>query len=146
MGALSSWPWMAMVHHHLEQFSAWLVTQAGLVTMNLNFQQIHCIGWKSGTWSQDYLILGDDLVTADKQVAETYIEVTTALAVKIGLTKSLISDKDSLNFTNQSYVGETNVFPLSSEEMVGIDSLARRAELACRVVSRGWTSMSSAEW
>jgi len=146
MGALSSWSSMAMVHHLLVQFSAWRVTQAGLATMNLSLQQIRRIGWKPGTWFQDYLILGDDLVIADKQVAEAYIEVATALGVKIGLAKSFISDKGFLNFANQSYVGETNVSPLSFKEMIGVDSLARRAELACRAVRRGWTSMSSTGW
>lgn len=131
MGALSSWSSMALVHHLLVQYSAWthVVSQGKIMS-----------------WFMDYLVLGDDVVIADKQVAETYQSILASFGITVGLAKSFVSKDGMFNFANQSFVGKDNISPLSLREEVGIDSLPARAELALRAVRRGWLDLSKGNW
>lgn len=52
MGALSSWGMLALTHHLLVQLAAFRVGKT--------------------TWFEDYALLGDDIVIADRAVAESY--------------------------------------------------------------------------
>jgi hypothetical protein len=126
MGALSSWSSMAMVHHFLVQYSAW---KCGYLT-----------------WFSDYLVLGDDVVIANKRVAEMYQAILLSFGIQIGLAKSFISTTGMFNFANQSYVGFHNISPLSLREEAGIDSLDARMELALRAVRRGWKDLTGNHW
>jgi hypothetical protein len=76
MGALSSWPSMAMVHHAIVQFSA---HKAGL----LNSQ-------RAEFWA--YRILGDDVVIGNGEVGRAYTAVCEAHHVKICRKVSMVSD------------------------------------------------------
>lgn len=59
MGALSSWPSMALVHHVLVQFSAFTADKySAFQTLEFPFR--------------DYMILGDDIIIANEKVAESY--------------------------------------------------------------------------
>jgi hypothetical protein len=127
MGALSSWSSMALVHHLLVQYSAYTVCG-------------------DTGWFMAYLVLGDDVVIADKLVAERYQSILASFGITVGLAKSYISKEGMFNFANQSYIGEDNISPLSLREEVGIDSLPARAEMALRAVRRGWIDLSRGNW
>jgi hypothetical protein len=75
MGALSSWPSLALTHHFLVQAAAW---KAGKVPV--------------GTWFTDYAILGDDIVIFDKDVADEYKRLISHIGMTIGLHKSVLSN------------------------------------------------------
>lgn len=126
MGALSSWSSMAMIHHLLVQFSA------------------HQCGYSG--WFMDYLVLGDDIVIANKRVAVMYQAILAAFGIKIGLAKSFITENGMFNFANQTYIGFDNISPLSLKEELGITSLPARVELALRAVRRGWIDINQISW
>jgi len=127
MGALSSWSSMALCHHLLVQYSAWIC------------------GYREG-WFLDYLVLGDDVVIANANVAYAYQHLLASFGIKVGLAKSFISETGMFNFANQSYVLNENISPLSLKEEVGITTLPARVEFALRAVRRGWISMLGSNW
>jgi len=127
MGALSSWSSMALVHHLLVQYAAYNV-------------------YGIETWFMAYLVLGDDIVIADKLVAERYQAILASFGIVVGIAKSYISKEGMFNFANQSFVGTDNISPLSLREEVGVDSLPARAEIALRAVRRGWLDLSGGNW
>jgi hypothetical protein len=147
MGALSSWSSMAMVHHLMVQFSAFIWN--GKFYSDL-FARDFLVGshveYIPFTWFQDYLILGDDLVIFHEGIAKEYLRLSEALGIKVGMTKSYISEIGFINFASQSYVSDTNVSPLSFKEFIGVDSLTTRAEFALRAGRRGWFDLTSSKW
>jgi hypothetical protein len=80
MGAYSSWAIFALTHHFVVQYSA---KQEGLI---LPFS--------------DYMLLGDDIVIANKAVAERYISNMTDLGVGISLHKTHVSN-DTYEFAKR---------------------------------------------
>jgi len=153
MGALSSWSAMAMVHHFLVQFCAFVEQKelelprnpARYVSMLSDKIYLHSV-MHTASWFMDYLILGDDLVIADEKVALRYIAVCSSLGIKVNLKKSYVSESGFFNFANQSYMGTVNVSPLSLKEFVGVSSLAQRVEMALRATRRGWADLSGTKW
>nr|QDH87172.1 MAG: RNA-dependent RNA polymerase [Mitovirus sp.] len=131
MGALTSWASMALVHHALVLFAA---ANSGVIRGSALLSFL------------DYLVLGDDVVIANRRVAEEYIRLCASLGIKIGLNKSFISENGFFNFANQSFQGTVNVSPLSMKEEAQITSLPARAELALRAIRRGWRSVTSNAW
>jgi hypothetical protein len=125
MGALSSWAALALVHHALVQFAAWRV---GEFPYN------------------GYLVLGDDVIIAGSKVGWAYYHICESFSILIKLFKSFKSFKGMFNFANQTYVGRTNISPLSLREEVGITSLPARAELFCRALRRGWIDLQTSGW
>jgi hypothetical protein len=77
MGALSSWAMLALTHHVIVQYAAHLTRASD----------------EQPRWFGRYAVLGDDVVIADRRVAEVYLRVIESLGVKVGLSKSLISEK-----------------------------------------------------
>jgi hypothetical protein len=75
MGAYSSWAAMALTHHVIVQYASVL---AGVTTPSEYFER--------------YVLLGDDLVIADRDVADKYLELCKLLDMPINLDKSLISE------------------------------------------------------
>lgn len=75
MGAYSSWAMLALTHHLLVQVSAWRSGQTPV-----------------GVWFEDYAVLGDDLVIANKVVAMEYLKLLKELGMEVNLSKSLLSD------------------------------------------------------
>jgi len=75
MGAYSSWAMLALTHHLLVQIAA---IRAGAVPL--------------GTWFTEYAVLGDDLVIADKRVADSYLQLLKEMGMEVNLYKSLLSD------------------------------------------------------
>lgn len=80
MGAYSSWAIFALTHHLTVQYSA---KMAGEI---LPFR--------------DYMLLGDDIVIANKAVSERYLEVMGQLDVGISLHKTHVSD-DTYEFAKR---------------------------------------------
>jgi hypothetical protein len=131
MGALTSWASMALVHHALVLYAA---LRAGVVSPSslLSFR--------------DYMVLGDDIVVANKAVAEMYVLLMKELQVPLSLTKSHISELGMFNFANQTFVGNRNVTPVSLREEVNATCLPERIELSFRLARRGWLSLASRTW
>lgn len=100
MGCLSNWAMLALTHHYLVQFAA---KQAGY----------------KGLWFPGYVILGDDIVIADKEVAVHYRQLMVDIGVPINTHKSLVSTNGSFEFAKQFVYGpsSTNCSPFSISEI-----------------------------
>jgi hypothetical protein len=131
MGALTSWASMALVHHALVLYSAVCV---GVVTPS----QILLF--------RDYMVLGDDVVIANRAVARFYQALMKELHVPLSLAKSHISEHGMFNFANQTYVGAMNCSPASLREEVNANSMSERIELALRLFRRGWKDFGDRVW
>jgi len=103
MGALTSWAMLAMTHHAIVQMAAALS------------------GRTSGDdWFEDYALLGDDIVIADRLVADTYLKIMAGLGVGIQLSKSVhdSSGRGVLEFAKRVYYGGFSVGPLALLEVL----------------------------
>jgi len=125
MGARSSWGALAIVHHALVQFAASCVNRQPF---------------------SDYLVLGDDIVIADKDVAHWYKVICDHLGVKIGLAKSFCSAESFFNFANQSFSGATNLSPISFKEELSHEGLTSRIESLWKVVEKGVLDISKTDF
>jgi hypothetical protein len=119
MGTLSSWASMAIVHHAIELYSA---KKAGIDPFTF----------------QGYRILGDDNVTANEHVANSYLSVTKDLCIPTSPAKTMIGKVFS--FASQYFLGKVNISPLSMKEEMRISLPAQRVEFALRALRRGWCS------
>lgn len=126
MGALSSWPAMALVHHAVVQFSAYLC------------------GWR--VWFKDYLVLGDDIIIANEAVADTYLKVCSDFGIEVGLAKSFVSRKGFGSFAGRFFLNDTDLSPVSLSEEIAIRGPAARMELVWRSVRRGVWSLGDTNW
>lgn len=97
MGALSSWAMLALTHHLLVQVAAFRV------------------GFTS--WFPDYAVLGDDIVIANKAVAQAYLSLMKVLGVEINLSKSLISSVGGCEFAKKVIVDGVDLSPLGVKEL-----------------------------
>lgn len=107
MGALSSWAMLALTHHFIVQYCAMI-------------ERVMPVHPKTGLplWFTDYAILGDDIVIANKKVANRYRKVMASLGVTIGLAKSLVSPKGTaLEFAKRTFWNGVDVSPISFTEI-----------------------------
>lgn len=119
MGALSSWALLALTHHFIVQYAAFKVGVVG--------------------WFKDYLVLGDDVVIFDKDVAAQYCLIMADLGVEIGFAKSLVS-KDSFEFAKRFVSRGENLSAVSFKELdVGAASLDVMLNLLTRFNADSWT-------
>jgi len=123
MGAYSSWASLAWVHHFLVQ----------LAYLEVGGQEFFL----------DYLVLGDDLVIANKEVAAAYLQLCEAFGITVGLAKSFTS-VGLINFANKTYWKSDNVSPLSLKEELLARSWPARVSLASRV-SNLWYAIGNEE-
>lgn len=95
MGAYSSWAIFSLTHHILVQYAAYLNGISGQF--------------------RDYLLLGDDIVIYNEEVAKSYESILSALAVEIQSEKSLVS-KDTFEFAKRIFHKgqELTGFPLAA--------------------------------
>lgn len=121
MGAYSSWASLALVHHFVVQLSAFRV---GIDRF------------------QDYLVLGDDIVIANKEVADSYLQVCKDYGIVVGLPKSFISNKGFFQFASQNIWGQTNISPVSLREIINANDLSSRIEFSLRLARRGMIDIS----
>jgi hypothetical protein len=91
MGALSSWAMLAVTHHVIVQISAQKAGYSGLF--------------------QDYSILGDDIVIANRNVAEQYQILMKGLGLEINLSKSLISTEGVIEFAKRWFHNDIDLSP-----------------------------------
>jgi hypothetical protein len=131
MGALTSWASMALVHHALVLYAA---VSSGTVSLDRLLTFI------------DYMVLGDDIVIANRVVAERYVAIMEALKVPLSLAKSHISDLGMFNFANQTFVKDVNVSPVSLREEINATCLPERIEMSLRMARRGWMDLASRTW
>lgn len=96
MGALSSWAMLALTHHIMVRIAA---TRAGLSDFKL------------------YMVLGDDLVIADSDVAKYYLQLAKEWDIGINLSKSVLSRNGSFEFAKRFFYKGNDVSGLSFKEM-----------------------------
>lgn len=123
MGAYSSWASLAWVHHFLVQLAHLEVGGSGFFL--------------------DYLVLGDDLVIANEEVASKYLQLCEAFGITVGLAKSFTS-VGLINFANKTYWKSVNVSPLSLKEELLAASWPARVSLASRVTDL-WYAIGTEE-
>jgi len=97
LGLYASWPLFALSHH----FVVWLAAE-------------RVYGPSAPPFSR-YAILGDDVVIADRLVAEQYARILGDLQVKISLQKSIISSSGAFEFAKRFFVkkGRVDCSPVS---------------------------------
>jgi hypothetical protein len=81
MGTYSSWPVFTLTHHLVVQYCA------------------HLCGFKDLSFNQ-YILLGDDIVIKNDDVARMYIRVMTRMGVEISTNKTHVS-KDTYEFAKR---------------------------------------------
>jgi hypothetical protein len=97
MGALSSWATFALSHHLLVQYVA------------------ETLGYPN---FDDYALLGDDIVIANKEVAQGYYNLVTAVfGVDINLSKSVISDHGLVEFAKRLVSPEYEYTPVGPKNI-----------------------------
>lgn len=95
MGSLSSWAGLAVTHHWIVQYAAFLVTN-------------------SYTWNEQYEILADDLVIFNKEIADKYLEIMTGIGCEINLHKSIVShNKPVFEFAKRTCLNDHIVSGIS---------------------------------
>jgi hypothetical protein len=99
MGGLSSWAGLAITHHWLVQYAAYLAT--GKLC-----------------WNEDYEILGDDLVIFDKAIADEYLKLMTLIGCEINLSKSINShNRPVFEFAKRTCWGPNIVSGISMNQV-----------------------------
>jgi len=122
MGALSSWAMLNLVHHMMIQFIA---SSLGKV--------------RRGQWYLEYLVLGDDLVLFEKDVADRYLSLCKEIGVEINLAKSIISlNRPVLEFAKRTSINGIDVSAVSLKELIVSNNFFGRLALTTRLISRGW--------
>lgn len=122
MGALSSWAMLNLVHHMMIQFIA-----------------VHLDKVPFGSWYSEYVILGDDLVLFDKEVANRYLSLCKELGVDINLSKSIISEsKPVLEFAKRTSVKGVDVSALPFKELLSSNNFFGRLALTTRLIRNSW--------
>ena len=125
MGALSSWGALALVHHAIVRYSAFLCGHQHYLK---------------------YLVLGDDVVIEGTDVANKYREVCGNLGISLSLPKSYLSSEGLFNFASQTMLADTNISPLSfKKDLAMVDGFSRLTSLLS-AVPRGLVDFSSASW
>lgn len=125
MGALSSWAMLALTHHALVQYASFRVNPAP-------------------GWFIRYAVLGDDVVIADRVVAQEYLRIMKDIGVEVGLAKSLVSKDGSLEFAKRTWIRGRDATPVSLAEMlVALRSLGALGELVAKNMKFGVIQLSS---
>lgn len=118
MGALSSWPALALTHHWILQYCSNLLGRSG--------------------WEDNYEILGDDLVVFDSALADKYLEIAKILGVEINLTKSISSfDRPVFEFAKRTCFGNLDLSPISIKQLLSNDQLSERTMNVVSFLKRG---------
>jgi hypothetical protein len=125
MGAFSSWALLALTHHAIVQYAAFRVNPAP-------------------GWFLLYAVLGDDVVIADRLVAQEYLRIMKDIGVEVGLAKSLVSKDGSLEFAKRTWIRGRDATPVSLAEMlVALRSLGALGELVAKNMKFGVIRLSS---
>lgn len=120
LGYYGSWALFALTHHYL----VWLAADKVYRNRTRPFQ--------------NYALLGDDIVIADKGVAGEYRKYLELLQVKISDAKSVVSDRGAFEFAKQFWVGSKNLSPVSAKAVLasysptGVIQLSRKYKLSAK--------------
>lgn len=107
MGGLSSWVGLAITHHFIVQYCNHRLNRHG--------------------WTEDYEVLGDDIVIFDKRLAQCYLEVMKDLGVEINLSKSLISPNlPVFEFAKRTLYKGVRVSAIPFKQLISQTSLGAR--------------------
>lgn len=101
MGAYSSWALLAVTHHMIVQEAA------------------YSVGYRR--WFTDYALLGDDIIIANKTVADSYLALMSDLGVEINMSKSVVSNSGFCEFAKRwvhPHLGEFS--PIGIKLLLGI--------------------------
>jgi hypothetical protein len=102
MGALSSWPGLALTHHWIVQYAAFRVH----ISKDLKPSDY--------VWNEDYEILGDDLVIFDPLIADEYLKIMAGIGCGINMHKSIKSpNKPVFEFAKRTCIGDKIVSGIS---------------------------------
>jgi hypothetical protein len=130
MGMYSSWGALALLHHLVIQYAA------ARVVSSLGQAPSY---WRPGPLPfNDYLVLGDDMVLACKEVASEYQKFCSSNGIELSLSKSFISGRGFFNFASQSVLGAENVSPASCREHFSVTNLTARVSQLQNLVSKGF--------
>jgi len=100
MGALSSWAMLALTHHFVVQYASYSLSPN-----------------KSFIWFKEYMVLGDDIVIFNKEVADSYLSIMMRIGVSISPTKTLTSKKGVFEFAKRLADPESIMSGLSLAEL-----------------------------
>jgi hypothetical protein len=92
MGAYSSWAMLALTHHAMVQYAAYLAGIRG--------------------WFDEYAVLGDDIVIAHDGVATKYLCICRWFGVTVGISKSLVASLRTAEFAKKLFVNGTLASPI----------------------------------
>lgn len=105
MGGLSSWPGLAITHHWIVQYAAYLA-------------QLRCKESTDFSWCENYEVLGDDLVIFDAEIASEYLKIMTGIGCEINMNKSINSpSKPVFEFAKRTCIGNTIVSGVSLNQV-----------------------------
>lgn len=108
MGCLSSWGMLALSHHMIVQVAA------------------RRAGFKG--WFSLYAVLGDDIVIANRAVADCYLVLMRDLGLEINLSKSLISSSGSCEFAKKFYFQGVDASPIGPKSILELLKAPRSAK------------------
>lgn len=80
------------------------------------------------------MILGDDLVLFEKDVADRYLLLCEHLGISINMSKSIISNRPVLEFAKRISVNGVDVSALSAKELLGSPNFFGRLSLTSRLI------------
>jgi hypothetical protein len=124
MGALSSWPALALTHHWILQYCSSEIGRTG--------------------WETQYEILGDDLVIFDSALADQYLLVARKLGVEINLSKSISSPNiPAFEFAKRTILGKFNVSPIPVKQLLSNHTNSERVMNLLTFLTRGLVTSRS---
>lgn len=116
MGAYSSWAMFALCHHLVVRTAA---KRAGYDPVSFN----------------KYVLLGDDIVIADRLVSEKYQELMESMGVQLSLMKTHVSD-DTYEFAKRWYQAGNEISGIQLRAFMDISNWSETAEVLRTSVSR----------
>jgi hypothetical protein len=122
MGALSSWDMLNLTHHMMIQF----------ISQSLGKSSFN-------EWYDQYVILGDDLVLFDEDIANRYQSFCKQIGISINLSKSIIAkSKPVLEFAKRTSLNGEDVSALSFKELLTSNNFFGRLAVTTRLIKNKW--------
>ncbi|KAG6467641.1 uncharacterized mitochondrial protein AtMg01110-like [Zingiber officinale] len=126
LGYYGSWALFSLSHHFMVWLAAWYVYPRRTAPF------------------RKYALLGDDIVIADRAVAERYKALLDTMDVSISESKSIDSKTGAVEFAKQFWVDrvQVNLTPVSakailaSSSLIGLCQLAEKYNLSMRCLVR----------
>jgi hypothetical protein len=106
--------------------------------MMVQFIAVHLDKVPFGQWYSDYVILGDDLVLFEKDVADRYLTLCKQIGVEINLSKSIIAESlPVVEFAKRTSIKGVDVSALSFKEMLSSNTFFGRLAITTRLIRNG---------